>query len=640
MTPTQAARQSIDGVVRTASAIDSVLELIRRELAKGFLPQRKALIAALRFDTSMADRVTAYAERLVRLNQLDDLPQTLFAVGLQLGQLEDALVDLRRAVSWSSRFSAFNWWLENRQKELGLLSNFLVIPGPGSCRDFHIEPTPSVAQYFDKANKSLRIPESSLQQIRRIRILTVPQFDGASARWHPISLGHELAHLRFNEDWVLKWLSGRSRDRGSAQQAVAKAKQQLGSDVLSSLPERWFTELTSWLVECACDTVLHYFYGDESLVAMSTFLSSHSDSSDSAEHPSPKLRLAVLKSNSSTALRRFHAPPNELAGALSRKNAFCQLAIPCRDEVRRQLQEVGVNQNLRAEVLDSALRDDQLNSPPHSANWGWSSILDDLSSIEAGLVSSLWSGRHADMSNPTERSNAIRLQERRVEQAVDFLQFAHRFEKERLHRHPESIHDAKRDEDETPSNVLYVSRDGVSASGEMPGGSSHDVRLGRHFIVFKRNQISVLNALDRDAESRQIQEEVEVGWGEKFILHPHEMVLAVTLESLIISADCTAQVLSRSSLGRMGLLSATAVQVQPGFRGCLTLELVNLASVPLGLSPGQRIAQIVPILRCGTGGYEGKYQDQDWKPRFSEVLSDRELPILVGLSRLAEEENA
>jgi deoxycytidine triphosphate deaminase len=629
--------ESIDGAVRAASAIDAVLEKIRQDLVLSLLPQRNDLLNALSFEESMSERVANYAQRLVRLKQWDQLPKLLGAVGLELGQLEDSIVDLRRAVSWSSRFSAFNWWLRNRQRELKVF-DYLVIAGPGSCREFHIERTPSVADHFEKANLSLRIPEGSLSQIRRIRILTVPQNDGASAKWHPISLGHELAHLKFNDDWVLQWLAGQRNIRGTAARAVARAREQLESGGLI-LQESWFSELISWLVECACDATLHYFYGDKSKQCMSTFLSIHSDLADSKEHPSPKLRLAVLDATASAELRRFRAPQHESSSSYNRKNSFCQLAILCRDEVGRQLSDIGIDKTLREDIRKGALDDEERNCPPHSASWSWESICNGLSAIEAGLVESLWSEYGTEASEYGERKKTIERRERRVEQAVDFLQFAHRFEKGRLHRvtrlalgEPES-----RSAEETPTNVLYVTRNGVSAAEEAGGSATHDVRLGRHFIVFKRNQISVLNALDKDAQSRQIQEQVEVGWGEKFILHPHEMVLAVTLESLIIGDECTAQVLSRSSLGRMGLLSATAVQVQPGFRGCLTLELVNLASVPLGLSPGQRIAQIVPILKCGVGGYDGKYQDQDWKPRFSEVLNDKELPILIGLSDLMEE---
>lgn len=148
-------------------------------------------------------------------------------------------------------------------------------------------------------------------------------------------------------------------------------------------------------------------------------------------------------------------------------------------------------------------------------------------------------------------------------------------------------------------------------------------------MVFKRNQIATLNSLDTNTGSSQIHESIEIGWGDGFVLHPGEMVLAATLESLVVGDSCPAQVLSRSSLGRMGLLSATAVRVQPGFKGTLTLELVNLASVPLRLNPGQRVAQIVPSAICGKPQtYDGKYQDQDWRPRFSAVSSDWEVPIL------------
>jgi deoxycytidine triphosphate deaminase len=104
-------------------------------------------------------------------------------------------------------------------------------------------------------------------------------------------------------------------------------------------------------------------------------------------------------------------------------------------------------------------------------------------------------------------------------------------------------------------NMLFVSSAGVrTVERQASGTNGHDVRLGRHFVVFRRNQISTLNALDAEQQSRQIQEGVEIGWGDTFVLHPGEMVLAVTRESIVMGEDCTAQVLSRSSLGRMGLL--------------------------------------------------------------------------------------
>lgn len=90
-----------------------------------------------------------------------------------------------------------------------------------------------------------------------------------------------------------------------------------------------------------------------------------------------------------------------------------------------------------------------------------------------------------------------------------------------------------------------------------------------------------------------MQSLIRKGWGESFYLHPGELVLAATLEYIVMPADLTAQVITRSSYGRLGLLSATAVQVHPDFHGCLTLELVNLGEMPLAITPGERVAQLM-----------------------------------------------
>jgi dCTP deaminase len=112
------------------------------------------------------------------------------------------------------------------------------------------------------------------------------------------------------------------------------------------------------------------------------------------------------------------------------------------------------------------------------------------------------------------------------------------------------------------------------------------------------------------------------------------MVLGVTLECLVLDNDCTAQVLSRSSVGRLGLLTATAVHIQPGYRGCPTLELVNLSSVPLSLVPGQRIAQVVTHHVCGeTKGYRGYYQNIVGKPQFSKADQDLDTRILSSMGK-------
>lgn len=87
-------------------------------------------------------------------------------------------------------------------------------------------------------------------------------------------------------------------------------------------------------------------------------------------------------------------------------------------------------------------------------------------------------------------------------------------------------------------------------------------------------------------------ESVERGWGERFILHPGELVLAVTLEYVRMPQDLGAQVITRSKYGRMGLLAATAIAVHPGSSLNVTLELVNAGNSPIVLWPGLSIAQL------------------------------------------------
>ena len=116
-------------------------------------------------------------------------------------------------------------------------------------------------------------------------------------------------------------------------------------------------------------------------------------------------------------------------------------------------------------------------------------------------------------------------------------------------------------------------------------GASLDLRLGKHFIVLERFIHS--GCLGREiSRARRMQAAVEKSWDDYFVLHPGELVLASTLEYVVIPSDLAATVITRSSYGRLGLITATAIFVHPWFKGCLTLELLNLGHVPLELQPG------------------------------------------------------
>jgi dCTP deaminase len=125
------------------------------------------------------------------------------------------------------------------------------------------------------------------------------------------------------------------------------------------------------------------------------------------------------------------------------------------------------------------------------------------------------------------------------------------------------------------------------------GRGAIDLRLGTEFLLLRRTRHPGLDPSELTQEDlEEMQERVVVPFGGELWLHPRHFILAATLEYLGLPDDLSACVVGRSSWGRLGLLVATAVFVHPGFRGCLTLELVNEGDAPIRLTPGARIAQL------------------------------------------------
>ena len=120
--------------------------------------------------------------------------------------------------------------------------------------------------------------------------------------------------------------------------------------------------------------------------------------------------------------------------------------------------------------------------------------------------------------------------------------------------------------------------------------ASVDVRLDRTFLAFRRHTTS---DIDPWQTNDSLMEPVTVEEGQPFILHPGEFVLGTTLERLTLPEDIVARIEGKSSLGRLGLLiHATAGFVDPGWsNGQITLELSNVAPLPIRLWPGMKIAQ-------------------------------------------------
>src|SRR5512139_3168976 len=120
--------------------------------------------------------------------------------------------------------------------------------------------------------------------------------------------------------------------------------------------------------------------------------------------------------------------------------------------------------------------------------------------------------------------------------------------------------------------------------------SSVDLHLDHSFRVFRNNRYPYI---DVRALQPDLTELIHVGEDEAFILHPGEFVLGQTLEWVELPDDLVARLEGKSSLGRLGLLiHSTAGYVDPGWKGTLTLELSNVANLPIALYYGMRIGQI------------------------------------------------
>jgi len=145
--------------------------------------------------------------------------------------------------------------------------------------------------------------------------------------------------------------------------------------------------------------------------------------------------------------------------------------------------------------------------------------------------------------------------------------------------------------------------------------SSIDVKVSNLFRVFRNHSHAVI---DVKKELADLTELVEMKPDEAFVLHPGEFVLGSTLERVAIANDLVARVEGKSSLGRLGLLiHSTAGFIDAGFDGHITLELSNVASLPITIYPGMKIGQVSFMTMTppadkpyGSGARGSKYQGQ------------------------------
>src|SRR5580704_9309656 len=145
--------------------------------------------------------------------------------------------------------------------------------------------------------------------------------------------------------------------------------------------------------------------------------------------------------------------------------------------------------------------------------------------------------------------------------------------------------------------------------------SSVDLHVDQYFRLFRNHTSRVIDVRE---DQEDLTELVDVGPEGPLILHPGEFMLGATVERVAVPEDLVARLEGKSSLGRLGLLiHSTAGFVDAGWDGHLTLELSNVANLPITLYPGMKIGQI-SFLRMttpadqpyGTAGLGSKYQGQ------------------------------
>ena len=151
--------------------------------------------------------------------------------------------------------------------------------------------------------------------------------------------------------------------------------------------------------------------------------------------------------------------------------------------------------------------------------------------------------------------------------------------------------------------------------GALVQPASVDLRLGRQLRIFRTTRIPFIDVMQ---ELPDLTEMVEIDEVSPFYLHPNEFALGVILERVRLPSDLAARLDGKSSLGRLGLMvHSTAGWVDPGWNGYLTLELSNVAGVPISLYYGMKVSQIsffeltTPATQpYGSSGLGSKYQNQ------------------------------
>jgi deoxycytidine triphosphate deaminase len=442
-------------------------------------------------------------------------------------------------------------------------------------------------------------------------MIQIPRLEGSLGIWWPLILGHEVAHLKC-EDGGLEEFDVLSRITWTTFDNNAIGRRSRGNALRQTFSEH----AARWAAELLCDALAVFRFGPAAVASLAEFLDVNGDIGvRSRSHPPGLLRVrlallwlgedvapqmeAALESARDIALQSYE---DAFAGRWADSESFIRFVGIMEGLGNAYLDEAAswfigeggeaprqkYRSQDRQQLLDCSIDDLKRGSPPMDR------YLQDGGQVDVSfedVINAGWAFR-------TPGSGEL------VSKALDNIDLVRKW------RHQGRAIEAPGAEPLEGEHGLEggivpaaVLRQRLNRRGDPRlvvnpclefslGNAALDLHLGTKFIVFKRTRTaSLVTAFDFDPQG--MQELIEIALGEEMTLHPNETVLTATLEYLALPLDMGAQVVTRSSYGRLGLITATAVQVHPGFQGCLTLELLNVGPIPLVLTPGERVAQLV-----------------------------------------------
>jgi deoxycytidine triphosphate deaminase len=470
-------------------------------------------------------------------------------------------------------------------------------------------------------------------------LITVPYLEGTRAFWEPLVVGHEVGHVAIYYRANL-YVPGAQINR-----YLDELHEEL------DLPKDSDTVL-QWTPEILCDLNTLRIYGPAAVAALAEFLSVSGRPSHMTQktHPPRSARVRILLAALSEIglpeeMGHLVEPWRAVANEPLSRDTPLQAFVDCYvDRVSHLWNEV----KSWGGVYDYAARTSEIGWISERLSKGIPGGLSEESAAKAGsfcdadIINAAWSFQIKQHSaSPKKADLTDSVVDRLALKALDNLEFAQLWT--RGGGELVSI-----DKSDDPRHYQYGA--GVLSGSEIRArlarvqnelvvtplldgsirDASLDVRLSPSFIVFKHSATTVFDALREDQNPRDMQEAVEKEWGERFILHPGELVLAATLEYLSLPTDLVGQVITRSSYGRLGLLSVTASQIQPGSCGVITLELVNLSRTPLALRAGQRVAQITfSSLEAPEAVPSSNTYRYPTGPEFSLAQNDWDNPMII-----------